>query len=326
MKLINILFDFKTKTGGGNSFLSVLKDRLTEKKIYSPTVNQSDFILFNLSPLATRKDFFKILFIKFIKKKPLVFRIDGPVSLYRGKHLHYDLFFIKIVNKLGDGVIYQSIWSKNELINLGIDPKIKNTTIINGCNQNLFKYGKRVSKSKKKKIVISSWSSNFNKGFDIYSYLDKNIDLNFYEVFFIGNSPINFENISILPPMNHSDLALFYSNSDIYITASLNDPCSNSLIEAISSGLFCIVRNSGGHKEILNTNGLVFESEDDLLNILNKKLFFETKKRDDLNIQNVSKKYIDFINSVDYRPTNFSLIVLLVLNYINAFLLSRLKK
>lgn len=326
MKLINILFDFKTKTGGGNSFLSVLKDRLIQNEIYSPTINQSDFILFNLSPLATRKDFFKILYIKLIKRKPVVFRIDGPVSLYRGKHLHYDLFFIKIVNRLADGVIYQSEWSKNELINLGINPEVNNATIINGCNQDLFKYCKRVLKSKKKKIVISSWSSNYNKGFDVYEYLDKNVDFNFYEVYFIGNSPINFENISILPPMSHSDLALFYSNSDIYITASLNDPCSNSLIEAISSGLFCIVRNSGGHKEILKTNGLVFESVDDLLNILNKKLFFETKKRDDLNIQNVSKKYIDFINSVNYSHTNFSLIILLVLNYFDAFLLSRLKK
>ena len=51
---------------------------------------------------------------------------------------------------------------------------------------------------------------------------------------------------------------------DLFITASIDDPCSNSLIEAMHCGLPSLVRNSGGHPEIVGEGGLLFNGIEDV--------------------------------------------------------------
>jgi glycosyltransferase involved in cell wall biosynthesis len=59
-------------------------------------------------------------------------------------------------------------------------------------------------------------------------------------------------------------LAEILRGQDIYITASENDPCSNSLIEGMACGLPAIYRNSGGHPELVKSAGLPFNSHEEI--------------------------------------------------------------
>ena len=52
--------------------------------------------------------------------------------------------------------------------------------------------------------------------------------------------------------MDNEKLKNLYSNYDIFLTASLFDPCSNSLAEAKSNKCLIIARDNGGHRELIS--------------------------------------------------------------------------
>jgi glycosyltransferase involved in cell wall biosynthesis len=56
----------------------------------------------------------------------------------------------------------------------------------------------------------------------------------------------------------------------VFLTASLDDPCSNIVYEAIACGLVICARNSGGHPEVVGRNGLLFEGKDDVFDALTR--------------------------------------------------------
>ena len=104
------------------------------------------------------------------------------------------------------------------------------------------------------------------KKFDVYCYLDKNKTL--ISLVYLRWSPVNFTHIKTLSPVRSKQLASILNDHDYFITASLDDPCSNSLVEAINCGLIPIVRNSGGHPEIINTNGYLFNDSRDIISVI----------------------------------------------------------
>ncbi len=66
------------------------------------------------------------------------------------------------------------------------------------------------------------------------------------KVFFHGNIP-------------HNQLKSFYQNADVFVLPSLNEGMSNSLLEAMASGLAVIATDTGGTKELIKDNGFVVE-------------------------------------------------------------------
>ena len=87
---------------------------------------------------------------------------------------------------------------------------------------------------------------------------------------FVGNSNYVFKNITHIPPMESTKLALFLKQHDIFITASKHDPCSNSVLEALASGFTVLALDSGGHKELVKDGGCLFYGERDVIEKLNK--------------------------------------------------------
>lgn len=83
---------------------------------------------------------------------------------------------------------------------------------------------------------------------------------------FIGNIPISFKNIEYVKPLTSKELANFLHESDIYIIGSKKDACSNSLIEALSCGLPCVVLNDGGNPEIVTHGGELFNTFEECIN------------------------------------------------------------
>ena len=284
---VHIIFNFEdSSAGGGNNFLASLRDYLIDNGQYSNFIVDADVILFNShhsikSVLAAKKQYPHKLFIH---------RVDGPIRLYNNFKDRRDLI-VNIVNKyISDGTIFQSNWSRENNLKMGIMKSINEATIINSPNTKIF-FKKNLVKfnpNKKVKLIATSWSSNINKGFEIYSWLDRNLDFKRYEMTFVGNSPVNFNNICHKEVMDHHELSAELRINDIFITASKKDPCSNALIEALNCGLPAVALNDGGHPEILSQGGVLFNDSSTLLN----------------DIDNVSKNYSNYLNNISIKSIN----------------------
>src|SRR5262249_24722661 len=94
--------------------------------------------------------------------------------------------------------------------------------------------------------------------------LEDRLDWSRFEYTFVGRSPVSFERITVIPPQPSDALATLLRAHDIFITASLNDPCSNALVEALSCGLPAVYPNSGGHPERVGAGGLGFDDVDEI--------------------------------------------------------------
>jgi glycosyltransferase involved in cell wall biosynthesis len=263
-----------TPSGGGNQFLKALRNELRRKECYAERPEDAEAILFNLSPFEIR-DLLPSLYK--IKKKrpdlPIVARIDGPIWAYRGTDdaKCIDKACHSFAKELADGVIFQSSWSAEAHKAMGYASGAKHITIVNAPDSMLFfqkipkwNPGDRI------KIIATSWSPNMNKGFDYYLWLDEHLDFSKYSVTFVGNSPVNFRNILHLPPQAPEELSVTLREHDIYITASLNDPCSNALIEAVHTGLPVVARRSGGHPELVHRAGELFDNPEEIPGLLDR--------------------------------------------------------
>ena len=175
--MIYINYSFQNSNGGGNSFLHRLR-KLLKYKNYLVPFYKSKVVIYN-----SHHKLISTLFLKlFFPKKYFIHRVDGPMSLYSGKSDKRDKLVV-LINKISDFTIFQSDYSYYE----------QNKTLKN--KHNFFKIihnGTHVKKKNKKlktkiKIILSSWSPNLNKGFEILSFLMKiltkqNLKLIFMEI------------------------------------------------------------------------------------------------------------------------------------------------
>ena len=82
---------------------------------------------------------------------------------------------------------------------------------------------------------------------------------------------------------------------DIYITASANEACSNSLVEALTCGLPAIYLKSGSHPEMVKSGGLGFERAEEIPNLLEEIIENYQHFQDHIGIQSmvqITAKYI----------------------------------
>ena len=263
---IHIKFDIKNGPwGGGNQFLKSLKKQLKFAGNYSESILEADVVLINSHHIFNG---FNILhwYEEFhqLKNKIIIHRIDGPIFSIRDRDLFLDKFIFFFNRKFATGTVFQSDWSREKCFSLGMSAPLISKTIINASDKEFFKTNQNKTNTKTR-IIASSWSSNMNKGFAYYKYLDETLDFSKYEMVFAGNSPFKFKNIKLVGVLSSNELMLELKKSDIYLTASKNDPCSNALIEAISAGLPCICLNSGGHPQVLKDGGELFINYEELI-------------------------------------------------------------
>ena len=309
---IHILYKFvEGPWGGGNQFLKALRDYFRKTGVYSENPEDADVILFNSHHL-----FNEVLGAK--KKDPnkiLIHRVDGPVSYIRGKDRLADEI-IYMFNKLcTDGTIFQSNWSKAKNHELGLRKNNFETVIMNAPEPDIFyplEHKRLPEGNENIKLIATSWSPNIRKGFDIYKFLDDNLDFNRYEMTFVGNSPIQFKNIKWIKPVPSQQVAKILKEHDIFVIASRNDPCSNSLIEALHCGLPAVARNDGGHPEIVGEAGETFEDEQDILNAIEtvaQNYEYYRNKIKMATMEDIGKRYYEFADRIyqdylsgEYRP------------------------
>ena len=284
-------------TGGGNQFLKCLKKQFVRTGMYDENVENADVILYNghheIDVVSNLKS-------KYPSKK-FVHRIDGLQKLYNHPNDTRQDIAIEF-NKLSNGTIFQSSWAKSEFKKINFAPK--NSTVIHNCvDEDIFKLNSKKQLNKKIRLLCTSWSPNVNKGFSFYKLLDEILDFDRYEFTFIGNKPndIHYKNIKCLPPKTTQEIAreLFYT--DIFVSATVNDCCSNSIIEALSAGVPVFANNSGGNPELVKDGGLLFNDTEDFLKrleMLRINIDFYRKSIKIKSISEVADDYIEFFKCI----------------------------
>ncbi len=262
---IHILFPFQEgpRGGGGNQFLKALKYYWISSGVYEQDIQKADVVIFNSHQFLGKV-------IKAKKKFPnkvFIHRIDGPMRGYRPKEAFLDELIFKINKFVADGTVWQSKWSQKQNKALFPYENSFETVIYNAPNEQVFNKKEKADFKKlgKIKIIAVSWSSNPLKGFDIYKFLDENLNFNKYEMLFVGKSPVQFKNIKVLGLMKHTDLSKQIKQSDIFISGSKIESCSNVLIEALSCSLPCLAFNSSSNPEIIGKGGELFSNTQELL-------------------------------------------------------------
>lgn len=299
---VNILYNFRPGPyGGGNQFLKALRKEFVKMKVYSADPGRVDIILVNshhsLGNAIRRKSLGKVF----------IHRIDGPVFDVRGKDKTTDKLIFRFNELFSDGTIFQSNWSRQKCYLRGLQKSKHETVIVNASDSDIFntKEKQEFKTNRKIKLISTSWSSNWRKGFNIYKFLDENLDFSKYEMTFVGNSPIKFANIKYIKPLPPDKLADLLKRSDIFVIGSQNDPCSNSLIEALSCGLPAVALNDGGHPELIQKGGELFNGREDVIEKIEKvaqNYHYYQSQIPEFSIERVTQNYYEFAQKI-YEET-----------------------
>jgi glycosyltransferase involved in cell wall biosynthesis len=255
-------------TGGGHQFLRAFMRQVeagglrVENNLLSHTTRACLLNSFNFDEKR----------LKLLRRDRVLYvhRVDGPIDVYRGRDDGVDRNIQTINQRFAEKTIFQSRYSLEKHLELGME--FRNPTVImNAADPEIFHPRGRTafSLNRKVRLIAASWSNNINKGAPDYQWLDEHLDWERFEFTFVGQSPIQFKNIRMIPAVDSYKLAGLLREHDIYITASRNDPCSNSLIEALTCGLPAIHLQSGGHPEIVNQAGVGFEAAEQIPALLN---------------------------------------------------------
>lgn len=254
--MIHLAHSDDNKLGGGWSFISNLK-----KAIPDQLTNYRDAEVYLIpSPSICSKE--EVDQAQADGKK-IVLRVDNIVRNSRNRNT--GMSRMKRFAEQADLVIYQSEFARNLLLPyLQVDGKI----ILNGCDQSIFnpqgrqeattaKYMySRVNRDETKNWEMARiyFQEKFQANHDsklhiVGHYSPELIEYNFD---FYNDEQYQYWGVMQDP----ASLAQIYKDSDYFIYTYFNDACSNSLIEALSSG--CIVADpygmctTGGAIEILH--------------------------------------------------------------------------
>ena len=302
MKIFIAYSMVESPSGGGNQFLKNLKKRWEKQGIYTDSLQEANVILFN-----SHQNLSKIIaYKKSYPDKIFVHRIDGPISRYRGRNIFLDKLIFLFAQELADGVVFQSKWSLEESLQMGHCEGIFQKVIHNAADPEIFypSGNCKVNFHGKTKLIATCWSVGEKKGFDIYSYLDKNLNFDEYDFTFIGNSPVRFKNILHIKPSSSNEIATYLKESHIFICASERESCSNSIIEALSCGLPVVYKNSSSNPEVVKLAGVSFISCESTLEAIKKVRDNYNHYQDAINIlpiKEVSDQYLSLFRLIQKR-------------------------
>lgn len=320
---IHILYSFRQGAwGGGNQFLNVLRKFLKHNESYTDDSISSNVVLVN-----SYQEIARAIFLKYRYPHKWIIHRLGPIfSYHRGRKWHImDKLVVFFANNIADGVIFQSQWSCNESKKLGFSGN-NNEIIPNAVDSSIFYPRKLIGElPKKTRLIATSWSKNANKGFELLTFLDDNLDFTRYSMKFIGNTPVSFKNIQIIQPQPSAGVAEQLRLSDIYISTARFEACSNALLEAIACDLPVVFLNSGGNSEIVKNGGESFCTKQEFISSIDKVSNNYKHYQDALpiiDLQEVGEKYITFFKKSMKVPARKVAKSVLLFVYVKYFIIN----
>ena len=233
----------------------------------------------------------------------MVHRVAGPISAYRGEDDGTDRRIWELNQEVADVTVFQSQYSFRANQEIGLCFK-NPAVILNAVDPRIFHPPERPRNlsGRKIRIVSTSWSKNPNKGTAVYKDLEDRLDWDRFEYTFVGRSPVAFDRIRMVPPMPSRELAQLLRQHDIYITASVNDPCSNALLEALASGLPAVYADSGGHPEIVGEAGLAFSSPGEIPSLLDRLIDEYVVRQSKISVPSLAETTDRYLSAMAVKP------------------------
>jgi len=286
-------------TGGGHQFLRALVTEL-ERRGLSIELNRisggTPVCLFN----SFNFDFRRLR--RFARPGcTMVHRVDGPIGVYRGLDDGTDARIAEINGELADATVVQSRFSLDAHRRLGIELR-EPVVVHNAPDPAIFHPppGREPVAGRKMRLIATSWSDNPNKGVEVFAWLDRNLDLERFELTLLGRFPGSFERARVLGPIASEAVADELRRHDLYIAASQNDPCSNALLEALACGLPAAYLSSGGHPELVGEAGLPFVMPDEIPEVLERLARELDDRRDAIRVtplSEVADRYLEVLRA-----------------------------
>ncbi len=195
----------------------------------------------------------------------------------------WQLPFYRLLNRLADGFIFQSVAERDIVSQKEWIPLIRTQVIPNGIDNKRFcianrdkirnEIRKKVGMDNSTPLVLSVGSLRPIKGHDVLIEAVRRIrevqsNLQFH-VLIVGDGPLReaYEQSAYALPISFAgfrkDVARFYIAADLYCQPSRSEGLPNAVIEAMCCGLPIVASTVGGMAELVTIdNGLLCEPED----------------------------------------------------------------
>ena len=206
---------------------------------------------------------------------PYIVSLRGSdVPFYNKRFYLLDtLFFKRLSRKVwarANRVIANSDGLKELALKVGTKREIE--VIMNGIDTQEFSPPSKRA-DKRNLVLISTGRLIERKGYEYLIAATRN--LNGIEIQLIGDGNLSAKlkdlskesgvQTNFLGKVSHEKIVGHLQNADVFVLPSLNEGMSNSILEAMATGLPIITTNVGGSKELINGNGYVikpYSSED----------------------------------------------------------------
>lgn len=114
------------------------------------------------------------------------------------------------------------------------------------------------------RVVVSTWSSDENKGFAEYRRIDEQLaGRRDVEVTLVGRVPdgTRFRHIRVVRPQPPNELAVTLRRHHVVLQLAKWETCSNALLEGLSCGLPAVYLDSGANAELAAPYGEPYEGD-----------------------------------------------------------------
>lgn len=191
--------------------------------------------------------------------------------------------------KIADHIMVPSEFAKSTFIKKGFDGS-KISKVPYGVNLSLFKSKKKIKDTKFR--IIYTGMLSVRKGVIYLLEAFSELNLKNAELVLIGSIENSLKkkiikhfdnrNVVYYPAINQSKLATYYSNSDLFVTCSIEEGLAMVQMQAMASGLAIICTENSGGRELVdeNYNGFIVDIRN--VDVLKQKILYLYNNRDQL--------------------------------------------
>ena len=201
--------------------------------------------------------------------------------------------------KKTEGVIFQSDFSRQLFYHFaGVSPT-PHEVIHNGVPSVFLHEGERVDYGFRKTLICSAgWSAVKRLNCIIEGFLEYgNPDVGLVVLGWGVSERVSHPNIRYLDRVFPHEIPRYLRGADAFIHLSWFDSCPNTVVEALACGLPVVCTHNGGTKEIVRTNGIILQCEEDFA--FDKVPVFSPPRCDKKKVASAIEKILQWNGPVD---------------------------